>query len=403
MTDPKKLPPPILVADDAGLTQLTEDLAGQQRIAVDTEADSFYSYKEKVCLVQITVEDRDYLVDPLAVDIAPLGDMLADPRKIKVFHDGEYDVLVLKRDYAFEFAGLFDTRVAAAALGMEAPGLASVLKDRFGVELDKSMQRSNWAERPLSDKQVDYARLDTHYLLPLMDVLKEELEQRERTMIVEGECRRLEALVPTRPEFSADGFVKIKGSRTLKPLERQVLRELYALREKLAEAADIPLFRVMNNQVLVELARRRPRDARALSGVHGFSKGMVRRIGDRTLEAIERAHEKGPLEKLPRLPKRDGTSGFDEYQLDLFDRLRDWRKGMGIKFGIESSYLLNRHVMAAIARERPRDRDALAGIDGLIEWQLELFGDSLLEVLSGFERDVKRGNVPKNPPRHRRR
>ena len=166
------LEPPILVEDAGGLERLLADLAGQDEIAVDTEADSFYRYREQVCLIQITVEDRDYLVDPLAkVQLEGVGKILADPRKIKVFHDGEYDVLILKRDFSYTFRNLFDTRVAAAALGFTTPGLAAVIADRFGVELDKSLQRSNWSNRPLTQRQIDYARLDTHYLLPLMDEL----------------------------------------------------------------------------------------------------------------------------------------------------------------------------------------------------------------------------------------
>ena len=136
---PRDLPPPILVEEEKAFGRLLEDLEGREEIAVDTEADSFFSYREKVCLIQVTVEDRDYLVDPLAgFDIGALGAVFADPDRTKVFHDGEYDVLILKRDYGFTFAGLFDTRIAAAALGETSPGLAAVLQKRFGVELDKS-------------------------------------------------------------------------------------------------------------------------------------------------------------------------------------------------------------------------------------------------------------------------
>ena len=125
MTLPE-LEPPILVEDGRGMERMLEDLVRQDEIAVDSEADSFYSYREKVCLVQITAGERDWLVDPLApgVDLARLGSIFADPPKTKVYHDSEYDVLILKRDHGFDFAGLFDTRVAAAALGMEFPGLA---------------------------------------------------------------------------------------------------------------------------------------------------------------------------------------------------------------------------------------------------------------------------------------
>src|SRR5262245_1781890 len=170
------LPPPTLVEDAPGLEELLEALEDETEIAVDTEGDSFFSYPEKVCLVQITAGERDWLVDPLAgFDLAPIGRVLADPGKVKAFHDGEYDVLILKRAFGFRFAGLFDTRVAAATLGSQTPGLATVLEERFGVTLDKSMQRSNWGQRPLTDKQIRYARLDTHFLLPLMREQKVEL------------------------------------------------------------------------------------------------------------------------------------------------------------------------------------------------------------------------------------
>jgi ribonuclease D len=390
-----------LIRDAAAMERLMADLDGQDRIAVDTEADSFYSYREKVCLVQVTVEDRDYLVDPLETDISTLGRCLADPSKTKVFHDGEYDVLIMKRDYDFDFAGIFDTRVAAAALGMEAPGLASVLKDRFGVQLDKSMQRSNWADRPLSQKQIDYARLDTRFLLPLMDLLREELAEAGRTRVVDGECRRLELLQPPPPSFSPDEFVRVKGARTLDPIERQCLRELFATREGLAKSWNVPPFRVINNQVLINLCKIRPADSSKLGQVHGFSSGMVRRMGSDVLEAIERGLVAGPLNKFPRLPKKDSTEGFDEIQLELFDRMKAWRKRISEKHNIESSYLLNRHVMASIARENPTNAAQLDAINGLLEWQLEWFGLELLELLQSFRSDVQRGLISRQRPKKR--
>ena len=117
------LPPPVLVEDQASWEELFRKLEAAEEIAIDTEADSFYRYQERVCLIQITVADEDYLVDPLcSFDLVGLGEVLADPAKTKVFHDGEYDVLILKRDYGFTFSGLFDTRVAAAALGLARAG-----------------------------------------------------------------------------------------------------------------------------------------------------------------------------------------------------------------------------------------------------------------------------------------
>ena len=398
-----ELPPPILVEDEKGLAELVEDLSGQREIAFDTEADSFYSYREKVCLVQVTVEDRDYVVDPLGgLDLAPLGPVLADPDKIKVFHDGEYDVLILKREHGFEFAGIFDTRVAAATLGMEAPGLAAVLHEHFDVEIDKSMQRSDWAKRPLTEKQIQYARFDTHYLLPLMDELKTELEERGRAMIVDAECRRLEALEPVPPRFHPDEFVKVKGVRKLEQSAWQTVRELYSLREELAEKADVPPFRIMRNPTMLDVARIQPKSGSELGKISGFSARMVRSFGDRVLKALDHARELGPLKKLPILPKRDGTEGMSEIESELYDRLKKWRKGVAERKKIEASYLLNRHTMARIARTRPKTSDQLAGVEGFHPWQVEMFTKDLMELANDFEAAVKAGEVPRRKPWRRR-
>ena len=144
----------------------------------------------------------------------------------------EFDILQLGRSHGFRLAGLFDTRVAAAVLGSTNPGLANVLEARFGVTLDKSMQRSDWSKRPLSDKQLDYARMDTRLLPRLFEELLAECTERGRLEIVESECRRLEALEPAdEAEVHPDAFVKIKGARELDPIGRAVLRELFLRNE----------------------------------------------------------------------------------------------------------------------------------------------------------------------------
>jgi ribonuclease D len=383
MPVPADLPPPILVEKPRALEQLLEDLDRQAEIAVDTEADSFFNYREQVCLIQVTVEDRDYLVDPLAeMDITGLGRMLADPSKTKVFHDGEYDVLILKRDYGFEFAALFDTRVAAAALGSQNPGLASVLGEHFGLEMDKSMQRSNWSARPLSERQIAYARLDTRYLVELMHKQKTELEERGRMMIVEGECRRLEALDPSPVVFEPDDFVRIKGVRSLDDLGRQTLRELFILRDEVAARGNVPPFKVMNNESLLGLARGRPDTFDDLTRVPGFSSRQARRFGDDVLDALDRAEDKGPLTKLPVAVKRNATGSFTEEEYELHEGLKEWRKTRSTKEGLDSSLVLNRHGMERIAREQPASIEALTAVEGIQAWQVESFGEEILAALS---------------------
>ncbi|MCA9001634.1 MAG: ribonuclease D, partial [Planctomycetes bacterium] len=275
------LKPPTRVEDDRSMARMLNVLKDEPVIAVDTEADGFHSYREQVCLVQVTGAGEDFIVDPLAgFDMSGLGGILGDPKRIKLFHDSEFDVLILKRDFGFDFANLFDTRVAAAILGSKAPGLASVLKDHFGVELDKSMQRSDWSKRPLSDQQVAYARLDTHYLIDLYQEQRDLLEKEDLMMVLDTECRRLEKIEPQPHVFQPNDFVRIKGARELRPLARTILRELFILRDRLAKEKNVPPFRILGNHVLLELAEQRPRTVQSLARVKGCSSLVRGRYGD---------------------------------------------------------------------------------------------------------------------------
>ncbi len=391
---PRDLPPPVMVEDEREFESMLEDLETQSIIAFDTEADSFFNYREKVCLIQVTVEDRDYIVDPLAdFDLSPLGEVFEDPKRRIVFHDGEYDILILKRDYGFEFSGLFDTRVAAAAIGESSPGLASVLKKYFEVELDKTLQRSNWSQRPLDPKQISYARLDTRYLIPLMATFEEELERQKRVDIVQGEFLRLEAIEPVDRSFKPDEFVRLKGVRDLSPIERQALRELFILRDCLAEELNRPPFKVMSNQVLINIAKALPTNSRSLINVPMFSSRMVRKMGDRILDAIDEAVHRGPLEKLPQLPPKDGSLSLDDFQYELHERLRNWRKERAESENLDSSLVMNRHVLMRVAVARPQSLDEFRSVEGFLEWQAQLFGEELVDLAKKFERDAAAGNL----------
>jgi len=385
---------PILVEDEAAFAELLKDLERHPEIAIDTEADSFFSYREKVCLIQITAGERDYLLDPLSgLDVAPIGRVLADARRVKVFHDGEYDLLLLKREYGFSFASLFDTRVAASALGEVNPGLANVLQSRFGVELDKSLQRSNWGARPLSQRQIAYARLDTHFLLPLMNQQRPELAKLGRLEVVDGECRRLEQLEPPATGFDPDEWVRLKGARVLSPTCRRALREVFVLREQISSENDDPPFRVMSNPVLVEIATRWPRNEAALGAIHGLSWKQVRRFGRRVLEALERASEMEPIRELPQLRPKDGTGGLSAEQCELYDRLKAWRKGAAEREGFDASLILNRRAMVRIAQDQPSDPARFRAVDSVQEWQVRRFGESMAQVVRTFQDDLRAGRV----------
>ncbi len=400
----RNLAPPTLIEDDRALERLLEDLDGERVVAIDTEADGFHSYRENVCLVQVTAGERDYIIDPLAeVDLHGLGEVLADPKRIKLFHDSEFDVLILKRDFGFSFAALFDTRVAAAILGSKSPGLASVLHDHFGVELDKSMQRSDWSKRPLSPEQISYARLDTHYLVELYERQAEELEAQGLTMVLDTECRRLEGIEPPSHAFRPDDWVRVKGARHLRPQARAILRELFILRDRLAQERDVPPFRVISNHTLIDLAQQRPLSLAALGKIKGCS-GLVRsRYGDDILDAIEDGLDAQPIQRMPAPPRKAGVEPMDEEASELHDRLKQVRKKAAEARNIEAAYLLHRTALARTAIERPSSESDLQRVAGLEDWQMEWFADDLLRCIDRFERDLANGTAIQRSGGRRRR
>ena len=225
----------IRTADE--LADFVRSLEGTPAIALDTESDSFYHYYEKVCLLQVAdARGPVGLVDPLGVrDLSALGPVLADPAVEKVLHAAENDVALLKRDFALEFASIFDTHAAARLCGRLEFGLQTLLERDLGVRLSKDMQRCDWSRRPLTPAQERYAAEDVRHLFALRDRLRAELRSLGREAWAEEEGRAL-ALLSPQPHREPVDFMRLKGARDLTPRQRSVLKEVVELREEWAKS-----------------------------------------------------------------------------------------------------------------------------------------------------------------------
>jgi ribonuclease D len=269
------------------------DLLGRLRdersFALDTESNSFHAYFERVCLVQLSSRSADFAVDPFAVDIRPLGSLLADPAVEVVFHAADYDIRSLKREFGFEFRGLFDTMLAAKVLGRSAVGLAALVHEHFGVALAKEHQRSDWGHRPLSAAQIAYAYADTRFLLPLRDRLGEELARAGLVAEASAAFVRQAACAPSLKRFDAEGYRKLRGYRALDEPGRAVARALYLLREECARASNRPPFKIYGDDAILELARQRPSTLGELARVRGVGGSTVKRNGEEIVAAIAAA------------------------------------------------------------------------------------------------------------------
>jgi ribonuclease D len=365
---------------------MLKELRHQPVVAVDTESDSLYAYYYKVCLLQISVPGTDYLVDPLTVcDATPLGSLFANPKVEKVFHAAENDIVALKRDYGFAFANIFDTFWAARILGWSDLNLAAILKTKFGVRLDKRAQRTNWGRRPLTPQQLSYARLDSHYLLPLREMQIAELKAQRRMREARSAFARSAGVIWEDKPFDPDGFWRINGARDLPPQTLAVLKELYLWREERARQMDRPLFKVVGDKTLVEVAQEQPTTAEALGQIPGMSAGQVKRHGRGMLAAIDRGLRAEPP-KPPARQRNNRTKRFDASAQSRYEALRSWRNARAAERGVEADVILSNEDLRAIALRAPRTAVELTEIAALDSWRRKAYGSELLEVLSGRKR-----------------
>jgi ribonuclease D len=384
--DGDALPPPIWVSTPAAMAAMLDRLRGEPAMAVDTESNSLFVYQERVCLVQISVPGVDYLVDALALDdLSGLGPLLSDPAVLKVLHGAEYDLIVLHREFGFVLSNLFDTMWASRILGWPEHGLAALLQPKFGVSLNKKYQRANWGLRPLPPEQLDYARLDTHYLLPLHDIQAQELEARRRWPQAQDRFAKLAQTRWVAKGFDPDGFWQMTGVRALDDVGRGVLCALYRYREQQAQAQNLPPFKVLSNNVLLELSDRRPQDLESLRQVRGVSPRLMRRDGHGLLATIRRGSGQ-PLSWDERPRPANGAhhaaNGRPSTECQArFEALRAWRNAAAEKRGVEPDLVLTNQSLWGIANRNPRSRADLARDDLLARWQVEEFGNDLLGVV----------------------
>jgi ribonuclease D len=360
------------------LAELVGSLAGRRAIALDTESDSLHHHREKVCLVQIGVEDGGWLVDPLAVrDLSPLGPLLDDPAVVKVLHGADYDVTTLKRDFGFAFGGLFDTMIAARFLGLPEIGLQALLRTEFAVALTKDSQKDDWSRRPLTGAQEAYALADVAHLIPLHDRLAARLAERGRLDWVREECAAVAALEPARRGRDADAWQKVKGVRRLPRREQAVLRAAFAWRDSVAERTDVPAFKIVSSETLMALAERHPATMNELRAVKGLSP-RVQREAAAILEAVRGAWAL-PEEALPRLAAAPRPV-VSEVTRRRIDALRTWRAAEAARLAVDVSVVLPQRLLERVAEVALRSASDLEAVEGLRRWRREAFGEALVRV-----------------------
>jgi len=378
-----------LVEDAETLQEVAERLSSASVIGVDTESDSFYHYQEKVCLIQFSDLEADCIVDPLAIDdLSPLGPVFADRGIVKVLHGADYDVVCLGRDYGFRIHNIFDTMIAAQMIGSSHVGLADLIADLFGQEIDKQYQRHDWAARPLREEHLEYARGDTHWLIAVREILLRRLRRKGRIQHVQEECRLLEDRRWTPRPFDPDGYLKVKGASTLDDTGKRILKRFYLYRDSQAREMDRPVFKVIPDSVLVSVAEARPVDLQQLSERLPGKMALKRRHGAALVQAVVQGLEDDY--PIPKKKKKKKAKRPSEPKARLKGRaaervqtaLRSWRNRVVQREPDRTPLTVaSNSVLKSIARYRPTTLEELEAVPEVRRWQVHDFGEQILDVL----------------------
>ena len=352
-----------VIASEQKLADLIRQIQAPDRIAIDTEADSLHSYREKLCLVQISVPSAasvcDFIVDPLSnVDLEPLRHAL-EPREI-ILHAADYDLRMLRRGLNFTAGRIFDTVVAARLLGIREFSLGALVKRFFDVQLHKHSQKANWALRPLPARMLEYAMDDVHYLLPLATKLEDELEQLHRRDWFRQSCERAIELAAAERERDQDELWRIGGAGALDSYTGAVLRALWRWRDGEAEMVDRPPFHILQNHDLLKAA-----ESFASGHVPDYKHFSSRRR--QTFREAAKVALQSPQSDWPVMRRRAGSRPTAEMR-QRAEELRERRDKAAEQLGLERSFIASRGALEAIAADPAR------AIALLVPWQRELIG-----------------------------
>ena len=366
-----------LIADSASLTALIERMSAAPFVAVDTEFMRENSYWPDLCLIQIASPDEAAAIDPKAesIDLKPLLNLLVENDEVlKVFHAGGQDLEIVHNLTGKTPAPLFDTQVAAMALGYgEQVGYSNLIESMLGHVLDKGARFTDWSRRPLDKRQIDYAIADVTHLATIFPRMVDKLRKNGRGAWLDEEMERLAD--PSSFAFAPeDAWKRLKvPGRNPQLLGR--LKALAAWRESEARGKNLPRGRIVKDDTLQELASHPPKTQEDLGRVRGLSAGWRNNdIGARLMAALTSSKPLAPEDMPAREPRRPGLTKDAVLVSDLLKlllKIRSKETGVAPKLIARSDEL---EALAAGVRD---------GLNILRGWRFEEFGQDALDLVEG--------------------
>lgn len=362
------------VTDETALKALVDAVRRSPAVAIDTEFMRERTYYARLCLVQLASADVAAIVDPLAIDdLSALASLMTDSSVTKILHAGSQDLEIFYRLLGVTATPVFDTQVAATLAGFpQQVGYGPLVKEMLGVALDKGDTYTDWAKRPLSDTQVEYALNDVRYLPEVHRRLAETLEREGRLAWLAADFERMSdpAAYTCSPR---EQWKRVKRVSSLNRRQLGVAREVTAWRETEAQRRDVPRRWVIGDESIVEVSRRTPATVEQLAEVRGVTDKVGRSALKGLLEAVA-AGLAVPDSELPKIARRHRPQGDVDGAVDLMVALVRQRAR---EHGVAMPLLASRDDLERLAAGEREESPLLEG------WRKAMVGDELVSLLDG--------------------
>ena len=374
---------PVLIENDSQMHELAEQLQPEKLennlIAVDTEFFRETTYYPKLALVQIATDSIVACIDPLAFDARPaLKKILLDENLRKVFHSCSQDMEVLYYYLGEAPVNIYDTQLAHALLDEHQQiGYAALVEKELGVQLDKSQTRTNWLQRPLTQKQIDYAGDDVFYLYQLQQTLDRKLDEAGRKAWFEEDSRHVHC---SENNFQVDMdrlWKRVKGSNRLNRKKLAVVQAIARWREQQAQQKDLTRRKVMADNIVVDLAFNPPEDIQALQAMLDRRQQLNTQELQTLLDTITQAQQL-PAEQWPD----NQFSILDDRQKGLLKKLQQQLAEKAGELGLSTGILCSRKDLEQLILQSERDNEEALNTLGICHgWRYECIGRALVDTI----------------------
>lgn len=373
------------VDSDEKMAGMIAGLKTAKIVAIDTEADSLHHYYEKVCLIQLTFDERNFIVDPLGeIVLDSFLEAICD--KDMILHDAGYDLRMMRSTFGFEPRGkIFDTMLAGQLIGYQSLGLAAMLERFFDVSISKIGQRWDWSQRPLAVEKIRYAVCDTHYLPKLAEILADRLEKLGRLGWHEESCERMkESATQEKAAVDPDKVWRIKGSRHLDPFTLTMLQYIWHWRETQSQKADLPPFKIMINSAMIAFA--------GWTAGHpnkplGRGPRLPRNCVGTRLRLLEKAIAKAhslPESEWQQHRKAKGGKKPSASAQHIAEAIKESCSEIGESLELAPQIIAPRAAINSIASARPGTLEEIMDCSGLTNWQSKLIEEAAKNSIAKF-------------------